>query len=150
MATGTVTRVTIYDRNLDLLFLPGGDAWDWLERVGREHLAMALVEVPRRSGRLAASHNLALTPYRRGVRYSVGNYAEHAEWVHSGTTGPITTGDGFWEDGKRAFMGPMTPWGGHSTVWAPVVSGQKANPWIANAATYALAKYGYRGNAYPG
>lgn len=146
----TRVRVTIYDANIDGMFLPGGDTWNWMERVGREHLAMALVEVPRRSNVLASSHNLALTPYkRRGVRYSVGNYAEHALWVHEGTTGPITTGGGFWESGKRTYLGPMAPWMGRSTVWAPSVSGQEANPWIANAADYVLAKYGFSGNPFP-
>lgn len=143
MAAGTVTRVTIYDRNLDLLFLPGGDAWNWMERVGRQHLAMALIEVPRRTGGLAAQHNLALTPYKRGVRYTVGNYADHSEYVHQGTIGPIVaTGGGF--------MGPLAPWGPYPGGYIPKASGQSANPWIARAADIALAKYGYVGNAYPG
>lgn len=147
----TVVRVTIYDRNIDRLFLPGGDVWDWMRDVGAEHLRMALVEVPRRSGSLASKHNLALTPYgKRGVRYSVGNYADHAYWVHEGTTGPITTGGGFWDDGRRAFLGPMAPWMGRNTLFATSVSGQEANPWIARAGDIVLAKYGYTGNAFPG
>lgn len=139
---GTVTRVTIYDRNLDRLFLPGGDAWDWMERVGREHISMAIIEAPRRSGNLARQHNLALTPYRRGVRYSVGNYAEYAEYVHGGTFGPIVALGG-------GFMGPLSPWGVHGTAYVREVSGQTANPWIARAADIVLAKYGYTGNPYP-
>ena len=146
----TNVRVTIYDRNLDALFLAGGDVWNWMERVGREHLAEALIEVPRRSGVLASAHNLALTPYqKRGTRYSVGNYAEHAEYVYFGTTGPITTGGGFWDNGKIAYLGPMAPWMGRNTRFAPSVSGQESNPWVANAADHVLAKYGYVGNAYP-
>ena len=146
----TTARVTIYDRNIDSLFLGGGDVWNWMERTGREHLMMALVEVPRRTGGLAAAHNLALTPYqKRGVRYSVGNYAEHALWVHEGTRPIITAGTGFWDDGRIAYMGPMAPWMGRNTLYAPWVSGQDANPWIANAAGIVLAKYGYTGNAYP-
>lgn len=143
MAVGTVTRVTIYDRNLDLLFLPGGDAWKWMEEVGREHLAMALIEAPRRTGALASQHNLALTPYKRGVRYSVGNYADYAKFVHDGTIGPIVaTGGGF--------LGPLTPWGPFPGGYIREASGQTANPWIENAAKIVLAKYGYTGGGYPG
>lgn len=148
---GTVTRVTIYDVNVDSLFQEGGDAWEWMRRVGTEHLMMALIEVPRRSGELARQHNLALTPVgKRHVRYTVGNYAEYAEYVHGGTTGPIMAGNGFWDDGRPAYMGPMAPWMDRTTLYARSVSGQEANPWIANAADTVLAKYGYKGdNAYP-
>lgn len=143
MATGTVTRVTIYDRNLDRLFLPGGDAWDWMERVGREHVSMAIIEAPKRTMNLARQHNLALTPYRRGVRYSVGNYADYAEYVHGGTIGPILPHGGDW-------LGPLAPWGVYPGGYIREASGQRANPWIERAADIVLAKYGYAGGGYPG
>lgn len=147
----TTARVTIYDANIDRLFLGGGDVWDAMERIGREHLGMALIEAPVRTGELRSLHNLALTPYKkRGVRYTVGNYAEHALFVHGGTRPIITAGNGFWDDGRIAFLGPMAPWMGRDALYAPWVSGQEANPWIARAADIVLAKYGYTGNAYPG
>jgi hypothetical protein len=165
----TEVRVTIYDRNIDAMFMPGGDTWRWLEGVGREHMAMALVEVPRRTNQLAASHNLALTPYkRRGVRYSVGNYARHAYWVHEGTDTPIVARHGFTDGGapkpSRFKSGRVTgmytpgglpmlhlkPWGIHGYKSVYAVRGQEANPWIARAAEFALAKYGYVGNDFPG
>jgi len=148
----TTVRVTIYDANIQALFVDGpqGDVWNWMERVGRRHLGAALVEVPRRSGFLASQHNLALTPYKRfGVRYSVGNYADYANYVHGGTTGPIMAGNGFWDDGRRAMMGPMAAWMGRNALYAHTVNGQAANPWIARAADIALAPYGFTGNPFP-
>lgn len=139
MATGTVTRVTIYDTMVDSLFLPGGDAWDWMERVGRQHLQMSLVEVPRRTGFLASQHNLALTPVgRRNVRYTVGNYAEHSQWVHQGTTGPIMSPNGKLH--IRAMPHSWFPTGAYLNA----VRGQTANPWIERAGGIVLARYGVR------
>lgn len=152
MAIGTNVRVTIYDRNIAALFVPGpqGQVWNWLEMVGRIHMAEALRQAPMRSGHLRSMHNLALTPYKRfGARYSVGNYADYAPYVYFGTTGPIVAGNGFWDDGRRAFLGPMAPWMGYNTLFAPSVDGQDANPWIARAADVALAPYGFTGNPFP-
>ncbi len=137
---GTKTRVTIYPPMVESLFLGGGDVWNWMERVGRENLMEALWEVPRRSGFLASQHNLALTPFKQyGTRYSVGNYADYAPYVRDGTTGPIQAG--FWDDGKHAYLGPMAPWAGHTTVWAFQVSGQQANDWLTRARNKTLARY---------
>lgn len=142
MGFGTRTRVTIYPPAVASLFLEGGDVWNWMERVGRENTMEAIRMAPRRSGHLASMHNLALTPSKQyGTRYSVGNYADYAAYVRDGTTGPIRAGDGFWDDGKRAFMGPMSPWGGHGTVWAHEVSGQMANDWLSRARDLTLARY---------
>lgn len=142
MAVGTRTRVTIYPPAVESLFLEGGDVWNWMERVGRANLMEALWQVPRRSGFLASQHNLALTPagqYR--TRYSVGNYADYAPYVRDGTTGPIQAGNGFWDDGTRAMMGPMAPWMGHTTVWAHSVRGQEANDWLGRSRDITLARY---------
>jgi hypothetical protein len=140
MAVGTRTRVTIYPPAVESLFLSGGDVWNWMERVGRENTIEAIREAPRRSGHLASMHNLALTPARQyAVRYSVGNYADYARYVREGTTGPIQAG--FWDDGKHAYLGPMSPWGGHATVWAFQVSGQQANDWLSRARNRVLARY---------
>lgn len=149
--TGTVARVTIYDANIDRVFLPGGDVWGFMQSLGFRHMSIALMEAPRRTGFLAAQHNLALTPYKkRGVRYSVGNYALYSDFVHNGTTGPITAGNGWWEDGRRAMMGPMPPSPRGAVPYQHSVSGQTANPWMARAADIALAQFGYTDNPFPG
>lgn len=168
---GTVTRVTIYDRNIDRLFLAGGDVWDWMQRTGTEHLMMALVEAPMRTGALRRAHNLALTPYKkRGVRYTVGNYAEHSFWVHEGTDTPIVPMHAFstavgaatrpipdrdfggmsLRDRQGFPLLALRPWGRYGRIYKYAVRGQQANPWIARAADLVLSKYGYVDNPYPG
>lgn len=141
----TNVRVTVYDTQVAGLFLPGGDVWGWMRSVGFEHMQMAAIEAPVRTGQLKGLHNLALTPSGRNhVRYSVGNYADYAVYVHEGTTGPITSVG--WDDGGPAFLAirPVP----HS--WFPnggfvrSVSGQEANPWIARAGGFVLAKHGLR------
>lgn len=139
----TNVRVTVYDTQVERLFLPGGDAWDWLMRVGHEHTQMAIIESPSRTGYLRTQHNLSLTPVGRyNVRYSVGNWADYAVYVHEGTTGPIvSTG---WDDGSPAFLAirPMPHSRFPVTKYLRSVSGQEANPWIARAGGIVLAKYG--------
>lgn len=142
----TVVRVTIYDSQIAAFFLPGGDTWNWMQRVGFEHMQMAAIEAPSRTNRLRSLHNLALTPVGRNqCRYSVGNYADYAAYVHEGTTGPITSTG--WDDGSPAFMAirpaPSSrfPNGGYLRE----VSGQTANPWLSRAGNIVLAKYGLKG-----
>ena len=157
----TKARVTIYDTALDAMFAPGGDVWGWLiNEVSRAHLAAALAEVPKRSGELARQHNVSVTPYRRGLRYSLGNYADYAAFVHYGTDGPIVANGtrtvqrrwGAYDPHERANrLLVLPPGGGYPhKIWTREVRGQAANPWIERAAEIALGKYGYRGHGFAG
>jgi hypothetical protein len=142
----TIVRKTIYDWEIGRLFLPGpGEtAWNWMERAGREQMWHTLRLVPRRTGALAASHNLALTPAGPlNVRYSIGTYSEYADYVIHGTTGPIW-GDGGWtdEDGNHWLLIRPFP---HSWFAYPVglsqVDGQDANNYLLAAAMEMIRKY---------
>src|SRR5690606_23001258 len=69
-------RVTIYDRQLDALFRPGGEAWHWLGLLGTEHLQWAINMTPTRTGHLRSSFYPVpiMTPHAigggRGSRYT--------------------------------------------------------------------------------
>lgn len=133
----TTTRVTIYDTQVDRIFLPGGDVWDYMREVGDEHYRWASIYAPTRTYFLLSQMaGPFVMPYngRRGVRYSVGNYAPYANFVHGGTTGPIygkTELEGL--EGTWLWVRPMPyswyPAGG----WFGWVDGQTANPWIRRA-----------------
>ncbi len=142
---GTNVRVTINDTEISSLFVPGGDGWDWMERVGREQLFLTLMQTPVRTGSLKASFNLALTPNgRNNVRYTVGSYSDHAIYVVLGTTSPIyadgliVTKEGYPLMWIRAAPHSWNP----NPRWARFVRGQTANDFMGRAADEILAKYG--------
>ena len=140
----TVIRVTIYDSVIAALFLPGGQSWAKMEEIGRHHIQLAIAESPSRTNNLRRSHNLALTPVGKNrCRYSVGNYADYAVYVHEGTTGPIVARG--WDDGGASFMfiRPFPHSRFPTGARARSVSGQTANPWITRAGSMALARYGF-------
>lgn len=131
-------RVTIYQSRIDALFLPGGDVWGWARRMGQETMAEAIQEAPSRTGELRALHGYNVTPAgKTQVRWTVWNDAQHARFVHEGTSGPITAASG-----GRLRIRPAP----HS--WSPVplypvaVRGQRANPWIQRASDSVLARHG--------
>lgn len=143
----TFQKVTIYDKQIADLFAPGHSAYRFGQRVSNQIKRTAERTAPRgslpRPGQkvLARSHNA----YSRGGRASlqsrwvISNTARHAEWVHEGTTGPITPKASshlvFRAGGKR----------GNNLVRVTSVAGQKANPWLQRAANIVNARY-LRGN----
>ena len=142
----TLVRVTVEDQNINRIFLPGGDAWDWMRKVGQEQMFITLEQTPVRSGELRRSFNLALTPNgANNVRYTVGTYSEHAVYVIFGTTPPI------WGDGNAMAANPPGPlmlirpsphsWSPHP-FWKRLVDGQMANDFMGRAGAVIYARYG--------
>lgn len=138
----TAVRVSVNDSAVAMeLSTPPGENWKYLQKLGTEHAWRAAIAAPIRSGTIKRSHNLALTPVgSTGVRASVGNYADHALYVHEGTTGPIfaTGGGNLW---LRPSPASWFPRGGQ----AKSVRGQEANPWIAKAAEDVYTQHGFHG-----
>lgn len=117
-------------------------------RMGRRIMARATMDAPRRTGELALSHRYQGFLYRG--RYKVGtrveNTAEHAIFVHEGTTGPIFPKRGMYlilPKGRRGALRGITatsrnvrgqtvrsqsPFERHLSV-----SGQRSQPWLRNA-----------------
>lgn len=155
---GTLVRVTINDERIASLFVPGGDGWGWMRKVGTEQLYETIGRSPIRTGELASSFKLSLTPNGKyQTRYTVGTYSEHAIYVIFGT-GPIIWGSGKVMSKPRKISkkkgGGMTPTyplmriraAPHSWFANPVlmrfVRGQKANDFMGDAADVILARYG--------
>lgn len=117
--------------------------------MGRRIMGVARGIAPRRTGSLAASHRYRGFLYRG--KYKVGtrveNTAEHALWVHEGTTGPITPKTGkYLIVPKSRGVAPLrgatlmtrnlrgeavrakSPFGLHRSV-----RGQRSQPWLREA-----------------
>lgn len=145
---GTRARVTIDDNAVTrMTSTPSGDVWQFMQRFGTQATWMSVLKAPVRSGKLKASHNLALTPRGRdGTRASIGNYADHTVFVHEGTTGPITASG--WDDGSPAFLAirpfPASHFG--QRTYLRSVAGQKANPWMREAVEDVARSYGFGGS----
>lgn len=133
--------VTVHHRQINGLFLVGGQAFRWNHGQARKVAATAEVTAPRATGDLAFSHEVRQHQGARGLfesGFRVSNTAPHAEWVALGTGlyGPRGT---VIDIGKR--MGPIfapKPGGGRSPVYIRTSRGQKPNDWLERAARTAL------------
>lgn len=136
----TKVRVTVYESAIAAEFLPGGQAWNQMTLIGSDVAQVAIRTAPSRTGNLRRQHNVAVTPVGKyQCRFSVGNYADYADYVHGGTTGPIMPhGDKLW---IRAAPYSRYP---HGAVRFSV-AGQKANPWIRDAAEAVGPRWGFTG-----
>lgn len=116
---------------------PGGQVFKYLAQENRLVYRLAVRGAP-----LGATGVLKRSHINAGVRkvgpYSatgtVNNVAEHAPWVHDGTTGPIRPKYGDWL---------VIPRGrGGRNVFVHEVAGQRANPWLYRAGVQAAAMMG--------
>lgn len=122
---GRSARVSIYEPQILRLFADEGELGRFMGNFGRYANATAKRLAPARSGELRAKQFVQKQrtgPMRIGVR--LYNNAEHAKYVHEGTTGPITA------NGK--FMS-LPAGGGWRARRAKSVRGQRSQPFIREA-----------------
>lgn len=116
---------------------PGGNLYQYVARLDRLVYQFAVADAPARSGQLKASHVNA--GVRKVGRYkaqgSINNTAEHALWVHDGTTGPIHARRG-------PYLSVPQRRGSTRRVLRLTVSGQRGNPWLFRAGQKAAAIMG--------
>lgn len=127
--------VFVYDSRISSLFTPGGDAAKHVDKFLRQVLRRSIATAPvGQTGTIKRSHG-KFGPLKRG-RYNaeghVFNTASHSKWVHEGVKGRIYP--------KR---GPVLHFRTSAGRWvsAKSVRGQRANPWISDAATKTLSRF---------
>lgn len=141
MAISTI-RVKVYDTRIESLFLPGGDAWELDKRITSRTRSLAIATAPSRTGVLKSSHySNVVKPQPLMCLGYVGNRAEHAGFVHGGTTGPIRAGSTRY----LAIRPAPKSWFPHVFLLREV-SGQSANPWIKRAQEQVLLAEGLYGH----
>lgn len=132
-----VFKVVVYDIEISALFDAMGEVGKPMTRLQREVFMEAIAMAPARSGAIKRGHvnrgARKAGPYR--IRGHIENHADHAEYVHEGTSGPI-----FPTGGAAEFRLP--PGGGYGWRRAESVSGQRANPWMMRAARTVLSRNG--------
>lgn len=131
-------KVEIYDSVLEAETAPGGDLNRYLARENRLVYRFAVAGAPLgKSGELKRSHvNAGVRKVgRMGAVATVNNTAEHAPWVHDGTTGPIRATRG-------RYMSVPAARGSARRIRRITVAGQRANPWLYRAAVKAAAMMG--------
>lgn len=161
MAVTTVT--VVHDRALRAIVTsPGGDANRWVNGLARQIKNQAERDAPVGAPRVGTGHrhaNLKNSHFRNGVIWrgrgiraegSIINSAPYALFVHRGVQGKIFPHG-------RAFVIPKSSflhYVGNPTIarragtrgthmrWANPVSGQRANPWLANAARKVILRSG--------
>lgn len=133
---GVVYDVDVYRLQLARMYVPGGEAYRWLDRVRLSMHRACVAGAPMRSGELKGAHRSFIRGFNQyRARAQIVNDAEHALWVHEGTTGPI-----FPKKGKFLYL---PAGGGHpkKRLRYPV-PGQDANPWIDDACSRIARRHG--------
>lgn len=142
-------RVIIYEGRIAGLFNPGASGDAFMRSFLRQTHTRALSTVPRRSNALAASHR-TLGPVRRGrygLRGQVVATAEHAAWVHDGTTGPIRPRSARYlripyQGQSMIYANPRRPSEfGNGAIYVRSVKGQESQPWLDNAGTFTARSF---------
>lgn len=137
MARGRV-NVQVYENAIHRMFTAGGEINSEARQITIETATAAAFLAPWRSGELRAGHRREVIVNKRfGVRASIYNIAEHALWVHDGTDGPIVA--------KLNLFMVIRPGPGSRyphPIYREHVSGQRANPWMLDAANKVLLQYG--------
>lgn len=130
-----IVSTQVYRREINAEFQAGGQGYRWLDMVKLAMFTRSVISSPVRSGEVKAGHRSEI----RGLNQfsciaTIFNVAEHAEWVHEGTMGPIYPDDGPWL---------YLPAGnGFPKKRLRSVAGQKANPWIDDACTAVAMGFG--------
>lgn len=125
-------KVTVYLPQIQHLFDPTGDVWEWTGHTARENSLLAKRLAPSRTGALrkSISWNRGRVKPPLHTRYTVYATAEHALWVEEGTRPLITSTT----PGKNMIVRPRP----HSWYRTPhprlVVRGQRAQHFMANSA----------------
>jgi len=131
-------KVNVDDARLNLAVM--NPATDYARRVQSAIFFEAVHTAPRRSGELAASH-VNTGVQRRGPWQADGtirNVSGHARYVHEGTDGPIfPTHSTF-----LMIHGTSAGKAGPITGRARWVRGQRAQPWLVEAAQRVSARMG--------
>lgn len=126
-------RVSVNATAIQSIYLPGGDAWDFARKLGKEMVIQAIRRAPKRTGNLARQHGSVVTPIGRfAVRSTLYNDAAYATHVRRGTNDIYA----------RMTVRPFP----HSYYLVPTrrnhVRGQRPNPWMEEARDLVLARYG--------
>lgn len=124
-------RVQVFN-SVIISIVQTGDGARWTHGKAKEIERMARVLAPKRTGRLAASHvtlpTVGSNQYHKVYRVSAQAY--YSRYVHEGTTGPITGRNGWLKLPAGRTGAPFAA----KTRVVMLVSGQRANPWLARAA----------------
>lgn len=139
MATGY--RVQVYRSNIARV-MKVGDGNRWIYRVSIEMMRAARAEAPSRTSALKRAHRVT-----RGIgtnqymaRYHIVNDAEHAEWVHEGTSTIYSPKKMRVPRRPNPLRGAALP--NAMTRPRSEVRGQAANPWLDRACTRVSLRYG--------
>lgn len=131
-----LVRVKVYDQQISALFDRYGEVGRFGSTLNREIFAAAVARAPARTGRLKASHknNGVLKAGRYRTTGRISATADHASFVHGGTVGPILP--------KRGDRLSLPRGGGFGPRVVKSVAGQRANPWMEEAARAVLLRRG--------
>jgi hypothetical protein len=140
-----VTRKTVYDTRIAEAFWPGGTLFENMRRVGNANKANAILKAPKRTGHMASTIGLSVTPSGKyHARYTVSVGTDYAKFVIGGTTGPIRPKNGkyllmrtaphsrlLWNQKRKDGRWPFKS-----------VAGQKANDFLEDALQQTLYEQG--------
>lgn len=152
MAFYTTSFVRMNQLAMIGMTMPGGETYEWFRRnVELPAFTLAVTTTPTRTGRMRTLNYSEMGANQYGLWVGLGNAAPYAEYVHEGTTGPIYAngthplGRFGGQRRKMLTLGVQSPtgWGYPPFMWAKSVSGQDAQPWLAESMAGALQAHGF-------
>lgn len=140
----THTFINMHELAARSMFYTGGQVYRWFrEHVETAAYSEAVATTPTRTGEMSTQNWSDMGANQHGLWVQLGNSAPYSLYVHEGTTGPIEPNGPFLLMGKQSPTGAGYP----AFMLARHVSGQEAQPWMAEAAAAALQVNGFPATA---
>lgn len=140
MATAVVTLVTVHSSDL---FKTGHMANRWFGGISRQLGTAVRAAAPLRTGELKRGIHTSMkaVPAAHEMTIDLTSSSPHTMYVLRGTHYPIRSTDNPGGDPEGKKMGPLPPWGAHTTQYLVTARGQTANNFLLKGWSVVSARH---------
>jgi hypothetical protein len=138
-------NVDVYRLQLARMYQSGGEAYRWLDKVRLAMHRACERNAPDRTGGLRRAHRSNIRGRNQYLAHAeVINDAEHASFVHLGTSGSVAPEDWLYLSPGGPGRNTVSPYAGQSFSKKRLrhVAGQAPNPWMDEACSRIARRQG--------
>jgi hypothetical protein len=128
--------VTVYRLQLARMYQSGGEGYRWLDKVRLAMHRACERSAPSRTNTLVRAHRSSIRGTNQyAANAVVENNADHAEYVHFGTSGSFAPEDWIYLPAGGPGRNTVSPYAGQRFTKKRLrhVAGQEPNPWLDDA-----------------